>query len=157
MEIPCIFLRLSISISFQMSCASIVLLWSTYTGTCRPVAPECICTNCNLIFGVNFCLNHYFNIESHNIGIASVQGYFSYTITLFSERRSRSPPKKHNNGLVYYHTSLGLIATLRVPFLWSVCLIKRNLTSKSLGAWRGPVDLTLHICVNFNIHTGVDK
>ena len=32
-----------------------------------------------------------------------------------------------------YYTSLGLLATLGVPFLWSVCLIKRNSTLKSLG------------------------
>ena len=41
-------------------------------------------------------------------------------------------------------TGLGLLALLGVPFLSSVCFIKRNLTLKSLGTWRGPVVLTLH-------------
>ena len=33
-----------------------------------------------------------------------------------------------------------------VPFLWSVRLIKRDLTLQSLGPWRLPVVLTLHMC-----------
>ena len=51
---------------------------------------------------------------------------------------------------------MGHLASLGVPFSWSVCLIKHNMSLKSVGWWRWPV-VRLYTCVNVDIHTGVGK